>query len=77
MIGDSNWGKCPWRWFGWIEEKGWQGGLGYICGKRNVACDPDYCLGPDEDLYRSTNSGPVYIDEFIWDMKGDKNEEEN
>lgn len=75
MIGDSNWGKCPLRYLGWVDDGVTRGGLGYVCGKNDAACDPDYCLGPDEDPYKSTNSGPVYIDEFIWDMKGDKNEE--
>ena len=75
MMGDSNWGKCPLRRLGWVDDGMTRGGLGYICGKNDAACDPDYCLGPDEDLYKSTISGPVYIDEFIWDMKGDKNEE--
>lgn len=43
------WGPCPYRWFGWVETKGLQGGLGYICSKNNSACGPTYCLGPDED----------------------------
>lgn len=73
MKGNS-WGRCPYRYFGWIEEKGVCGGLGYICGKRNVPCDPDYCLGPDEDLYRSTNLGPIFFDEFITEEKGDEDE---
>lgn len=45
----DTWGKCPLRYFGWIEEKGLMGGLGYICGKNHSACDPTYCLGPDEN----------------------------
>lgn len=45
----SNWGKCPLRRLGWAEKSGVILGWSYICGKNHDICDPDYCLGPDED----------------------------
>lgn len=45
----SNWGKCPLRILGWAEIRGHRIGWCYICGKNGDVCDPDYCLGPDED----------------------------
>jgi hypothetical protein len=55
MIGDSNWGKCPLRYLGWVDDGTTRGGLGYICGKNDTSCDPDYCLGPDEDMKGDKN----------------------
>lgn len=55
MIGDGNWGKCPLRRLGWVDDGMTRGGLGYICGKNDAACDPDYCLGPDEDMKGDKN----------------------
>ena len=45
----SNWGNCPLRRLGWAERGGAVIGWTYICGKNHDVCDPDYCLGPDED----------------------------
>ena len=45
----SNWGKCPLRILGWAESRGRRVGWCYICCKNGDVCDPDYCLGPDED----------------------------
>lgn len=45
----SNWGDCPKRYVGWAEKGGVILGWSYICGKNHDICDPDYCLGPDED----------------------------
>lgn len=39
------WGACPFRRVGWAKYGGWS----YICGKNDEVCDPNYCLGPDED----------------------------
>lgn len=45
----SNWGNCPLRILGRAEIRGHRIGWCYICGKNGDVCDPDYCLGPDED----------------------------
>lgn len=45
----SNWGKCPKRYVGWAIKGDKVGGWGYICSKTGSYCDPNYCLGPDED----------------------------
>lgn len=45
----SNWGKCPKRYVGWAMNEQKVGGWGYICSKTGSYCDPNYCLGPDED----------------------------
>lgn len=49
MNRDGNWGKCPLRFTGWAESYGKVVGWSYICSKTGDVCDPDYCLGPDED----------------------------
>ena len=46
---DSNWGKCPKRYVGWAMNDKKVGAWSYICSKTGSYCDPDYCLGPDED----------------------------
>lgn len=40
------WGACPYR---EITKNGRPRGWRYICGKTYGTCDPNYCLGPDED----------------------------
>lgn len=45
----SNWGKCPLRLLGRFKTRGQRVGWYYICSKTGDSCDPDYCLGPDED----------------------------
>lgn len=45
----SNWGNCPKRYVGWAEKDGVIGCYSYVCAKDGAVCDPDYCLGPDED----------------------------
>lgn len=45
----GNWGKCPKRYVGWAQKDGVIGSYCYICGKNGDVCDPDYCLGPDEE----------------------------
>ena len=45
----GNWGDCPLRRLGWAEKGGVVIGWSYIGGKNHDVCDPDYCLGPEED----------------------------
>lgn len=43
------WGNCPFRRSGWATSEGFCVGWTYICGKNGGPCDPNYCLGPDEN----------------------------
>lgn len=44
------WGPCPYRYVGWALDGQRIGGWGYVCGKTSSYCNPEYCLGPDEDI---------------------------
>lgn len=55
------WGACPFRRVGWAKYGSWS----YICGKNDEVCDPNYCLGPDEEDLWGKKAGMVVIDEFI------------
>ena len=56
------WGACPYR---EITKVGRPRGWRYICKKTYGACDPNYCLGPDEEDLWGKKAGTVVIDEFI------------
>ncbi len=44
------WGNCPKRYVGWSQQDSRAiGAWCYICSKNGRPCEPDYCLGPDED----------------------------
>ena len=44
------WGSCPKRYVGWSQQDGnVVGAWCYICSKNGRPCNPEYCLGPDED----------------------------
>lgn len=45
------WGVCPKRYVGWSQQDGnVVGAWCYICSKDGKPCNPEYCLGPDEDV---------------------------
>lgn len=46
------WGNCPYK---TITKVGRPRGWRYICRKTYGACDPSYCLGPDEDKKGESN----------------------
>ena len=48
------WGACPYR---EITKVGRPRGWRYICRKTYGTCDPNYCLGPDEDKLNKEKGG--------------------
>lgn len=59
MKRDCNWGSCPKRYVGWAEKDDMQCGWTYVCGKNGRPCNPDYCLGPDENEKGDENEREV------------------
>lgn len=53
------WGHCPLRHVGWANFGKKVGSWCYICGKNGSPCDPNYCLGPDEEQKGDENERKI------------------